>query len=89
MAEDSDNQDGEDMLNYKGIYAGEEKNDKYTCPVTGAHFHFKDMCRRMNHLIKWRKVYDQKLATYALIGHTFPGITQVTVHPEEVCVLNA
>lgn len=58
MADDSENEDAENLLNYKGIYAEEDPNSKYTCPVTGAHFEFKDMCRRMTHLIKWRKVYD-------------------------------
>lgn len=37
-----------ELLNYKGIYA--ENNDdesKYTCPITGAHFEFNEMCKRM------------------------------------------
>jgi len=30
--------DNIDFANYKGIYAEEENGEKYTCPVTGAHF---------------------------------------------------
>ena len=37
-----------ELLNYKGIYADNNEDEaKYTCPVTGAHFEFNDMCRRM------------------------------------------
>jgi hypothetical protein len=37
----------EELLNYKGIYAAPGSNDKFTCPLTGAHFEFKEMCRRI------------------------------------------
>ena len=37
-----------ELLNYKGIYAeNNEDEQKYTCPVTGAHFEFNEMCKRM------------------------------------------
>ena len=35
-----------DLNNYKGIYF-EDDTEKYTCPVTGAHFKFEDMCHRL------------------------------------------
>lgn len=35
-----------DLNNYKGIYFGAD-NEKYTCPVTGAHFRFTDLCNRL------------------------------------------
>ena len=36
------------FANYKGIYAEDDNSDtKYTCPVTGAHFEFNDICRRL------------------------------------------
>ena len=28
--------------------------ERYTCPKTGAHFHFDDMCQRLNKLQKKR-----------------------------------
>ena len=37
-----------ELLNYKGIYAENNEDEaKYTCPVTGAHFEYNDMCRRI------------------------------------------
>ena len=39
-----------DLNNYKGIYANEDAGVKYTCPNTGAHFEFKDLCKRMTRL---------------------------------------
>lgn len=33
--------------NYKGIYANEENGQKYQCPETGAHFEYKDLCKRI------------------------------------------
>jgi hypothetical protein len=35
------------MLNYKGIYFQDEDDKKYTCPKTGAHFEYSDICRRL------------------------------------------
>lgn len=43
-----------DFANYKGIYAEEDTDTKYTCPVTGAHFEFNDLCRRMNRVLAHR-----------------------------------
>ncbi len=42
-----DDVDDIDFKNYKGIYANDEAGQKYQCPETGAHFEFKDLCRRM------------------------------------------
>ena len=39
--------DNVDLTNYKGIYANDEAGQKYQCPVTGAHFEVKDLCRRL------------------------------------------
>lgn len=38
---------GEDLINYKGIYYNDDAGQKYTDPETGAHFEYKDMCRRL------------------------------------------
>ena len=38
-----------DLNNYKGIYF-EDDNEKYQCPVTGAHFKFDDLSRRMERI---------------------------------------
>ena len=84
MAEDSDVDAGENLMNYKGIYFNDDPNNKYTCPKTGAHFEFNDMCGRLNQVIKWRKVYEQKIAAIALSGKGHQGITQVIVHEEEM-----
>ena len=66
MADDSDSgADGGNLMNYKGIYHNEDPNSKYTCPTTGAHFEFGNMCGRLNTVIKWRKVYEHKIAAYA------------------------
>jgi hypothetical protein len=55
VAEDCD-MDAGDLANYKGIYAADGEADiKYTCPETGAHFEFGDLCRRIN------KVYEKRL----------------------------
>jgi hypothetical protein len=52
------------FANYKGIYAEEESGDtKYTCPVTGAHFEFRDVCRRLLSVIEKRKPYQETLLT--------------------------
>ena len=37
----------QELLNYKGIYFDDDQGAKYTCPKTGAHFEFNDMCKRM------------------------------------------
>ena len=45
LVADSDSGDGEgDLMNYKGIYFNDDPNSKFTCPETGAHFQFRDMC---------------------------------------------
>lgn len=35
-----------DLLNFKGMFF-ENEHQKYTCPITGAHFEPKDLCRRL------------------------------------------
>lgn len=32
------------LNNYKGIYFDDD-NEKFTCPITGAHFRFEEMCK--------------------------------------------
>lgn len=50
------------FANYKGIYAEDDGADqKYTCPVTGAHFEFKDVCRRLLKVIELRKPFEEQL----------------------------
>lgn len=48
-------------MNYKGIYFNDDPNSKYTCPITGAHFEFKDMCQRMKKVMQWRRMFESKL----------------------------
>ena len=48
-------------MNYKGIYFNDDPNTKYTCPVTGAHFEFKDMCQRMKKVMQWRRIFESKV----------------------------
>jgi hypothetical protein len=58
VAEDCDIGANE-LANYKGIYAkdnGDEGDQKYTCPITGAHFEFRDLCKRIS------KVYEKRSA---------------------------
>ena len=38
-----------DLNNYKGIYFDDD-NEKYSCPETGAHFKFEDLCRRIDRI---------------------------------------
>ena len=38
-----------DLNNYKGIYFDDD-NEKYSCPITGAHFKFDDICRRLERI---------------------------------------
>ncbi|CAI2364381.1 unnamed protein product [Moneuplotes crassus] len=44
---ESESDDVIDHENYKGIYY-EDNTEKYECPITGAHFEYKDMCERLN-----------------------------------------
>ena len=50
MADDIDHE--QNLMNYKGIYFEDDPNNKYTCPKTGAHFEFTDMCGRLGQVIK-------------------------------------
>ena len=60
MVEDQEDIDNVDFANYKGIYAEEDTDQKYTCPVTGAHFEFNDLCRRMNKIQLARKRMEEQ-----------------------------
>ena len=51
----NDGEGGGNLMNYKGIYFNDDPNSKFTDPETGAHFAFKDMCARLNHVLKWRR----------------------------------
>jgi len=39
-----------DLQNYKGMFYNEDTDLKYQDQITGAHFEYKDMCRRLNKL---------------------------------------
>ena len=41
------NNKGEELLNYKGMYFNDDTGSKNIDPVTGAHFDYKDMYRRL------------------------------------------
>ncbi len=49
------------LKNYKGIYANDDNTQKYQCPVTGAHFEVKDLCRRLNKVIEIRKPIEDQI----------------------------
>lgn len=49
------------MINYKGIYFDENDGVGYTCPKTGAHFEFNDMCRRVKSIQARRHQYELQL----------------------------
>ncbi len=49
---------GDDLINYKGIYYNDDAGQKYTDPETGAHFEFKDMCKRLTRIQQKREAYD-------------------------------
>ena len=57
---EDDDTDNIDFANYKGIYAEEESDQKYTCPTTGAHFEFKDVCRRLGKVQLGRKRMEEQ-----------------------------
>jgi len=50
------------LMNYKGIYFNDDPNTKYTDPITGAHFEFKDMIKRLNKVLQKRQVYENQIA---------------------------
>jgi hypothetical protein len=62
---DNDLDAQQDLTNYKGIYADEGEggeggdNVKYTCPQTGAHFEYNDLCKRMKKVQGTRVKQDQ------------------------------
>ncbi len=50
------------LSDYKGIYYGDQ-TQKYQDPVTGAHFEFRDMCRRLE------KLFDRQLQSAAVASN--------------------
>jgi hypothetical protein len=54
-------EDADNMINYKGIYFDEHDGAGYTCPKTGAHFEFNDMCRRVKSIQARRHQYELQL----------------------------
>ncbi len=40
---------------------GEEGEERYNCPETGAHFEYLEMCRRMKRLQKKRGIVDKAI----------------------------
>lgn len=56
-----DDVDNIDFNNYKGIYADDDAGQKYTCPVTGAHFEPRDLCKRIYKVIDKRKPLEFEL----------------------------
>lgn len=41
-----------DFQNYKGMFYNDDSGTKYQDEVTGAHFEYRDMCKRLNKLMK-------------------------------------
>lgn len=56
-----DDVDNIDFNNYKGIYADDDAGQKYTCPLTGAHFEPRDLCKRLYKVIDKRKPLEYEL----------------------------
>ena len=52
--------DNLDFNNFKGIYFG-DKTEKFQDPVTGCHFEYYDLCKRLSNLKQRRKILDKKL----------------------------
>lgn len=67
-----DDSENIDLKNYKGIYANEDNSQKYQCPVTGAHFEVKDLCRRLTKIQEARKPQEEAL---------YGALTQSTQQP--------
>ena len=49
-----------DLINYKGIYANAEEEQKYICPRTGAHFQFGDICKRLEKVLIRRNQAEEQ-----------------------------
>ena len=49
-----------DANNFKGIYFG-DKTEKFTDPLTGAHFEYTDFCQRLVKLKEYRRKIDKRL----------------------------
>ena len=47
MSRGDQEEGGNELINYKGIYYNDDTGEKFTDPDTGAHFEFKDMCMRL------------------------------------------
>jgi len=65
-------EDNVDLIKYQGIHLmnrqyedGEEdlddQEERYSCPETGSHFEFLEMCRRLKKLQSKRKIVDKAL----------------------------
>jgi hypothetical protein len=68
--------DNINFANYKGIYAEDDTADqKYTCPITGAHFEFNDVCRRLQKVIEKRRPYEDTLYGKTPLPHNISGLT--------------
>ena len=79
------NCDNINFANYKGIYAEDTNSDqKYTCPTTGAHFEFNDICRRIKKVIEKRKPFEEQLYGKKLIASEDFTISMMSVSDEIV-----
>jgi hypothetical protein len=56
-----------DLINYKGMYFNDDTGNKNMDPLTGAHFIYKDMCRRLKTVMDSRHKYVQKLEELQII----------------------
>ena len=53
--------EGGDLINYKGIYFNDDPGQKFQDPDSGAHFEYRDMQRRLVKLQALRKELDKEL----------------------------
>ncbi|TNV82167.1 hypothetical protein FGO68_gene6086 [Halteria grandinella] len=64
------NEEGGDLINYKGIYFNDDQGQKYTDPVTGAHFEYKDMCRRLHKAMLQRDALDKQIDKAVVVSQS-------------------
>ena len=50
-----------DFNNFKGIYFNDDPNRKYQDPVSGCHFEYLDLCKRLIALKSLRREIDKEL----------------------------
>ena len=64
----NDNQNNAaDLINYKGIYYDDDSGVKFQCPITGAHFEYVDMFRRLKKIFNQRQKQEKAEKQAAIV----------------------